>query len=78
MIAAMVFAQVWGVLQLAALGSLARTVRLRTVFLALLVGLYACTAVVLPMQVLGVYATSALTGKSLYQAVGMGTYTLAH
>ena len=42
MILAIVFAQLWGVIQLIILGSLSRTVRVRTVLAAMAVGLYAC------------------------------------
>ena len=39
MILAIVFAHVWGVMQLVVLGSLSRTVRVRTVLTALAAGL---------------------------------------
>ena len=50
MIIAIVFAHVWGVLQLVVLGSLARTVRARTVLTALVVGLYACALLAVLLQ----------------------------
>ncbi len=48
MIVALVFAHVWGVIQLVVLGSLTRTMRVRTVLMALAVGLYLCA----PLSVL--------------------------
>jgi hypothetical protein len=52
MIVALVFAHVWGVLQLIALASLTRTVRVRTVLMALAVGLYVCAPLAVVCSVL--------------------------
>ena len=45
MIVAMIFAHLWGLLQLILLGSFARTVRVRTTLAAMAAGVYACATV---------------------------------
>ena len=50
MILSIVAAYVWGVLQLIVLGSFARTVRIRTVYAALAVGLYLVVPLTVVLQ----------------------------
>jgi hypothetical protein len=42
MIVAIVFAHVWGVVQMIVFGSMARTIRARTALTAMAAGFYAC------------------------------------
>ena len=65
MIVAIVFAHVWGVLQLIALGSFARTIRIRTALAAMAAGLYACATVALLMQFAWILPAARITGAPL-------------
>ena len=76
MILAMVFAHVWGVLELVALATLTRTVRVRTVLAALAVGLYACAPAAILLQVAWTRLVARLTGEQLFELVRVGSYTL--
>jgi RsiW-degrading membrane proteinase PrsW (M82 family) len=76
MIVAIVFAQVWGVLQLVVLGSLSRTTRVRTVLAGIAVGLYACAPVALLLQLSWIHLAAALTGTSTYTLLSIGGYTV--
>jgi hypothetical protein len=51
MIIAIIFAHLWGDNQLIVLGSLARTIRVRTALAAFAVGLYACAPFAVLLQV---------------------------
>ena len=75
MIIAIVFAELWGVIQLIVLGSFARTVRVRTVFMAVAVGLYACAPLSVAMEASWIYAASWLTGTPAYQLMKIAAYT---
>ena len=76
MILAIVFAHVYGVVQLIVLGSLARTVRMRTVFAAFAVGLYACAPLTALIQVGWTRPAAWLFGTSITSMVGVASYTL--
>jgi hypothetical protein len=76
MIIAIAFAYIWGVVQLIVLGSLARTVRARTVFTALLVGLYACAPLTLLIQSTWTQPAMWLTDISLYSLLGIARHSL--
>ena len=68
MIFAIVFAQVWGVIQLLALGSLTRTVRVRTVITAMALGLYAVAPVAVIIQKAWIGIAASLLGRSMADA----------
>ncbi len=64
----MIFAAVWGVLQLTVLGSFTRTVRVRAVLGAIAVGFYACAAVAVGLQ-WGVTRVAAVVSGGELEAV---------
>ena len=76
MILAIVFAQVWGVIQLIVLGTLARTVRVRTVLAAMAVGLYAIGPLTVILQLSWIRVAAALIGKSVSDMTGLAAYTV--
>lgn len=76
MIIAIVFAHIWGVLQLILLSTLTRTIRVRTVLAALATGLYACSIGALILQVAWTRAAAAWTSNQLYEIVRLDSYTL--
>ena len=76
MILAIVFAHVWGVIQLIVLGSLARTVRVRTVLAAFAVGLYAVAPLTLLLQVAWTRPVASLLGLSISRVVATASYTV--
>ena len=76
MIAAMVFAHVWGLLQLVALGSFARTVRLLTVLMAMVAGLFACAALAVVLEIGGDRCAAGLTGMPLSELVLTASFTI--
>jgi RsiW-degrading membrane proteinase PrsW (M82 family) len=76
MIFAIVFAQLWGVIELFVLASLSRTVRLRTVITAMAVGLYAIAPVAVILQKSWIGIAASLTGKSMAEMTGIASYTV--
>ncbi len=76
MVLSIVAANAWCILQLIILGSFARTVRIRTVYAAVAVGLYLCVplAVVLQSAWTGLFAS--LMGMSASQLVRIASYTV--
>jgi len=76
MVLAIIFAHVWGAIELTVLGSFARTVRLRTVLLALAAGLYACVPIALLLQYVWTYLFASVTGDSQYDLVKTAGYTV--
>jgi hypothetical protein len=76
MIAAIVFAHVWGVLQVIALGSLSRTVRIRTALAALAAGLYACAAAAVLLEFAWIKPATWITGAPLSSIVQTASYTV--
>jgi RsiW-degrading membrane proteinase PrsW (M82 family) len=76
MILAIVFAQLWGVIQLIVLGSLTRTVRVRTVLVAMAVGLYAIAPLAVILQKSWIGVAAALVGKSMAEMTGIASYTV--
>jgi RsiW-degrading membrane proteinase PrsW (M82 family) len=76
MMIAMVFAHVWGILELAVLASLTRTIRVRTALAALAAGLYACPLIAILLQTSWTRLAARLTGKYLFEIVGAASYTL--
>lgn len=75
MILAIVFAELWAVCQLIVLGTFARTIRVRTVLMAVAVGLYACAPLAVLLQVTWISAAAWLSGTSAYQLVRVAAYT---
>ena len=76
MIFAIVFAQLWGVIQLVVLASLSRTVRVRTVIAAMAVGLYAVAPVAVILQKAWIGVAASLVGKSMAEMTGIAAYTV--
>jgi hypothetical protein len=76
MIASIVFAHVWGILQLVVLGSFARTVRLRTVLMSMAAGFYACTAVAVVLESAWILPTVWITGTPYANVVRVASYTV--
>ena len=76
MILAIVFAQLWGVIQLIVLGSLARTVRVRTVLAAMAVGLYAIAPLAVILQKTWIGMAASLAGMSMAHMTGIASYTV--
>jgi RsiW-degrading membrane proteinase PrsW (M82 family) len=76
MIIAIIFAHVWGVIQLIVLASFARTIRVRTVLAALAVGLYACAPGAALLQIAWARSIAWMTGESLHHMAGVATYTI--
>ena len=76
MILAIVFAQAWGVIQLIVLGTLARTVRVRTVLAAMAVGLYAIGPLTVILQLSWIRVVAAIAGKSVIEMTGVASYTV--
>jgi RsiW-degrading membrane proteinase PrsW (M82 family) len=72
----MVFATCYGVMQLAVLGSAARSVRLSTLLLATATGCYACGLVALIGEIGYTRTVAASTGDPLYQVVTRASYTI--
>src|ERR1700704_3933301 len=76
MVIAIVFAHGWGVIQLIILGSLSRTVRVRTVLAALAVGLYAIGPLTVLLQLAWIHLAAALLGTPVAQMQGIASYTV--
>ena len=76
MILAIVFAQLWGVIQLVVLGSLSRTVRVRTVLAAMAVGLYAIAPIAVILQKTWIGVAASMVGKSMADMTGIASYTV--
>ena len=76
MILAIIFAQVWGVIQLIVLTSLARTVRVRTVLAAMAVGFYAIGPVTAFIQLSWIRIASHVFGKAVFDLTGVASYTV--
>ncbi len=76
MLLAIIFAQVWGVVQLIALTSLARTVRVRTVFAAMAVGFYAIGPVTAFIQLSWIHLAAPLIGMPPAALQGIASYSV--
>jgi PrsW family intramembrane metalloprotease len=76
MILAIIFAQVWGVIQLIVLTSLARTVRVRTVLAAMAVGFYAIGPVTAFIQLSWIRIAAHVFGKAVFDLTGVASYTV--
>jgi hypothetical protein len=76
MIVAIIFAHVWGILQLTVLGSLARTVRIRTALAALAAGFYACAAAAVLFEIAWIIPTTWITGVPLSAVIRTASYTV--
>jgi len=74
-ILAIVFAHVWGILQLIVLGSFARTVRVRTTLAAMAAGLYACAPVAVLLELAWTRPVASVTGAPLSDIMRMASYT---
>jgi len=72
----MLVAACYGVLQLALLASATRSVRVTTLLLSVPVGLYACGALAVVLQMLHTRATAAITGEPLNDVVRSASYTI--
>jgi hypothetical protein len=73
----MVAAALYGVVQLAAISCPTRTVRLSTVLLAVLVGVYACGTATALLELAYTRTIAAHTGRSLVEVVNTTAYTTA-
>jgi RsiW-degrading membrane proteinase PrsW (M82 family) len=76
MLLAIIFINVWGVLQLVALGSFARTVRIRTALAGIAVGLFFCAPFAALLEYTWVAAAAALTGHPATTIIAVGGYTV--
>src|SRR5229473_1367428 len=76
MILAIVFAHVWGVLELVALGTLTRTIRARTALAAIAAGLYTCSLSAILLQITWTRPFARLTGIPLFRVTTLASYTL--
>jgi hypothetical protein len=76
MILGIIFAHVWGVLELVVLGSFTRTIRVRTALIAVGTGFYTCSVVALLLYVLWTRSAANLLHLHLYTIVRTGSYTL--
>jgi len=76
MLLAIVFAHVWGVLELVALASLTRTIRARTALAALGAGLYTCSLTAILLQTGWTQLVARLASKYLFEIVQIASYTL--
>jgi PrsW family intramembrane metalloprotease len=76
MILAIAFAHVWGVIQLIVLGSLSRTVRVRTVLAALAVGLYAIGPLTVLLQLGWIHLAASLMGTPVADVRSIASYTV--
>jgi hypothetical protein len=76
MLLAIVFVNVWGVLQLVALGSFARTVRVRTVLAGVVAGLFFCAPFAALLEYTWAAATAALTGRPVEAVIAVTGYTV--
>jgi PrsW family intramembrane metalloprotease len=76
MILAIGFAHVWGVIQLIVLGSLSRTVRVRTVLAALAVGLYAIGPLTVLLELAWIHFAASLLGTPVVQMQSIASYTV--
>jgi hypothetical protein len=76
LVAAMVFAACWGVVQLAVLGSAARTVRAGTLLLAVGAGVYGCGALAVVVEYAWTRVYAHVTGAAVYEVVGTASSTV--
>jgi len=76
MVLSIVVAHAWGVLQLIILGSFARTVRMRTVYAAMAVGLYLLAPLTAVLQTSWTGLFAPLLGMSAPELVRTASYTL--
>src|SRR5262245_55270522 len=76
MLLAIFFINVWGVLQLVALGSFARTVRVRTVLSGIAVGLFFCAPFAGLLEHTWTAAIAALTGRNVTAVIAVTGYTV--
>ncbi len=72
----MVFAACWGVVQLAVLGSAARTVRAGTLLLAVGAGVYGCGVLAVVVEYAWTHLRADATGVPIYQVVATASYTV--
>lgn len=72
----MVVAACWGVVQLAVVGSLTRTVRVVTLLLAVAVGMYGCGILTIGLQYAVTRAWARVTGEPVFQVVATAGYTV--
>src|SRR5262245_61097576 len=75
-IVAMVFAHVWGSVQLVLLGSFARTVRVRTVLVAIAAGFYACAILAILLEWSWIYLAAWLIGQPTAGVIPTASYTI--
>jgi hypothetical protein len=76
MIIGIIFAHVWGVLELLVVSTVTRTIRARTVLTGIAAGLYGCSLAALTAQMAWTKATAWIVGRDLYQIVEVDSYTL--
>ena len=66
----------WGVLQLAVLGTMARSVRLGTLLLAIGTGVYGCGVLAIAIEYGYTHLVASVTGHPLYDVVRTASYTV--
>jgi hypothetical protein len=76
MVSAIIFAQLWGVVQLIVLTTLARTVRVRTVFAAMAVGFYLIGPLTAFIQLSWIHLAAPLFGLSPGNLQAIAAYTV--
>jgi uncharacterized membrane protein len=76
LVAAMVFAACWGVVQLAVLGSAARSVRAGTLLLAVGAGVYGCGVLAVIVEYAWTHLRANATGVPVYEVVATASYTV--
>jgi hypothetical protein len=76
LVAAMVFAACWGVVQLAVLGSAARSVRAGTLLLAVGAGVYGCGILAVIVEYAWTQGYAHASGAPLYEVVASASYTV--
>ncbi|MFC7619196.1 PrsW family glutamic-type intramembrane protease [Microlunatus sp. GCM10028923] len=72
----MIIAACYGVIQLAALGSATRSVRVSTLLLAAMAGAYACGAVALIGELGWTHLVALITGEPLYEVIKTASHTV--
>lgn len=76
MVVLMIIAACYGVVQLAALGSATRTVRISTLLLAAMAGAYACGAIALIGELGWTHLVALITGDRLHEVIRTASHTV--
>ena len=76
MVPAIIFAQLWGVIELIVLATPARTVRIRTVFAAMAVGFYTIGPLTAFIQLSWIHLAAPLFGMPATDLQGIASYSV--